>query len=311
MLMASRNSFAQINLVPNPSFEDTVYCPFGTNQIDACANWLNFGNSPDYFNTCSNPAFAVPNSIFGFQYPHTGDAMAGSIFYLRPNHPSGPNYREPIGIELINNLTVGQKYFVSFYVVNAEVNFGSVACNKIGANFSTVPFDSCCPIPTLNIAKLYSDSVIVDTLDWYKISGSFIADSTYQYLVISNFFEDINTDTIVTSPFPTLAYYYIDDVCVTTDSLFNETWTGLDQISMENEMIRIFPNPTTDFISLESTSLITRYDVFSSLGQLLTYKSNLFSHSLKIDLRSLQRGIYILKLYTTHQTRTYKIVLTH
>ncbi|MBK7964032.1 MAG: hypothetical protein IPK10_01055 [Bacteroidetes bacterium] len=71
---------AQLNLVPNPSFEDTVYCPFGTDQLDACANWLNFCNSPDYFNACSNPAFGVPNSVFGYQYAHTGNAYAGAVF---------------------------------------------------------------------------------------------------------------------------------------------------------------------------------------------------------------------------------------
>jgi hypothetical protein len=205
LLIFSEGSFAQLNLVPNPSFEDTVYCPFGTNQINACQHWMNFGNSPDYFNACSNPAFGVPNSNPGFQYAHTGNAYGGAVFFYRSNSPVGPNYRESIGIALTNNLIIGQKYYVSFFAVNAEVNFGSIACDKLGINFYTVPFDSCCPPPLLNTSKLYTDSILTDTLNWIKISGSFIADSAYQYLSISNFFNDNNTDTLSTSLFPTYA----------------------------------------------------------------------------------------------------------
>ncbi len=235
---------AQLNLVPNPSFEDTVYCPFGTNQFDACANWLNFGNSPDYFNACTY--LGLPNSVFGFQYAHSGNAYAGAAFYRGPNTPNSPNYREPIGIELLSNLIIGQKYFVSFFVVNAAINNGSIACNKQGINFYTVPFDSCCAPPLINTAKFYSDSILTDTINWTKINGSFIADSAYKYLSISNFFDDNNTDTLITSPFsiPYHAYYYIDDVCVTTDSLFNDTWTGLNQLEGKTDIIDIFPNPS-------------------------------------------------------------------
>ncbi len=55
-------SIAQTNLVPNPSFEDTLYCPNVTNQIDAAMGWLNFGNTPDYFNACAPISLNVPNN---------------------------------------------------------------------------------------------------------------------------------------------------------------------------------------------------------------------------------------------------------
>ncbi|MBK7964747.1 MAG: hypothetical protein IPK10_05295 [Bacteroidetes bacterium] len=135
LLISPSISLAQLNLVPNPSFEDTVYCPTGNNQIDACEQWLNFGNSPDYFNACSNPAFAVPNAVFGFQYAHTGDAYAGVACYLHPNAAPPPNYREFLGVELNNTLVIGQKYFVSFYLVNPGSFNIAIACNKIGINF--------------------------------------------------------------------------------------------------------------------------------------------------------------------------------
>jgi Secretion system C-terminal sorting domain len=298
------------NLVPNPSFEDTVYCPFGSNQLNASEHWLNFGNSPDYFNACTY--LGLPNSNPGFQYAHTGNAYAGAIFFARSNIPNGPNYREPIGIELSNNLIIGQKYFVSFFAVNAEVNFGSIASDKLGVNFYTVPFDSCCPPPLINTAKLYTDSILTDTLNWIKISGSFIADSAYQYLCISNFFNDNNTDTLSTSQFPTRAYYYIDDVCVSTDSLYNETWTGINQTANTQNTISVLPNPSNGTFNINSNVLGQfNLTIMDGAGKIVFNDLNC-SNQKEIDINYLQNGIYFLVLeYSDGNHKTSKLVINH
>jgi hypothetical protein len=310
-ILSMQNASAQFNLVPNPSFEDTVYCPTGKNQLNASEHWQNFGNSPDYFNACSNPAFAVPNSNPGFQYAHTGNAYAGAIFFARVNIPNGPNYREPLGVELSSTLVIGQKYYVSFFAVNAEVNFGSIACDKLGMNFYTVAFDSCCPPPLSNSSKLYTDSILIDTLNWIKITGSFIADSAYKFLSISNFFNDSNTDTLKTSQFPTYAYYYIDDVCVSTDSLYNDTWTGINQTENTQNSITIFPNPSTGFFSIESPIPIDGYSLYNMHGQLICERVTNNTYSTSIDLSSHSNGIYIIRLYSNTNTSTHKIILSY
>jgi hypothetical protein len=301
---------AQINLVPNPSFEDTVYCPTGLKQLDACVNWLNFGGSPDYFNACT--PFGLPNSVFGFQKAHTGNAYAGVAFYSRPSGPSGPNYRENIAIELTSNLVIGIKYFVSFFVVNAAVNNGSIACNKQGVNFYTLPFNSNYPPPLLNVATLFNDSILTDTLNWTKISGSFIADSSYQYLSISNFFDDNNTDTLITSPFsiPYHAYYYIDDVCVSTDSLYNETWTGIIHQKKDELIINIYPNPSKGFLMVESPILIDNYSIYNIQGQLMNKVKVNTASSFEINLSNNLNGMYFLQIQTAKGISNYKIILT-
>ncbi|MFM2155478.1 MAG: hypothetical protein RL516_227 [Bacteroidota bacterium] len=299
---------AQINLVPNPSFEDTVYCPPGRNHLKACKNWLNFGNSPDYFNACT--PFSLPNSNPGFQYAHTGNAYAGALFFRRANLPSGPNYREPMAVELVSSLIIGQKYYVSFFAVNAEVNFASMACDKLGVNFYTVPFDSSSPPPLINTAKLYSDSILTDTLNWTKISGSFIADSAYQYLCISNFFNDANTDTLATSPFPSEAFYYIDDVCLSTDSLYNETWTGINHPIKDSLVISIYPNPSKGFLNVESPIPITNYSIYNIQGQLMNKVKVNTASSFEINLSNNLNGMYFLQIQTAKGISNYKIILT-
>lgn len=218
------HSQAQVNLVKNPSFDDYVYCPFGVIQVDACVDWMNFGMSPDYFHACATNGMNVPNSGFGYQYAHSGPGMCGLITYIDPNFSS--NYRETIGSSLISQTQVGVKYYLSFHVNFSNFHpLNAIASNNIGIKLSTVPFDSASPPPLTNYSHLRLSSIMTDSANWLKVSGSLIADSNYQYIMIGNFYEDEFTDTINLANFTQQAYYYIDDVCVSVDSNYNDTWT--------------------------------------------------------------------------------------
>src|SRR5207253_1670664 len=102
----------------------------------------------------------------------------------------------------------------------------NIATNKIGALIATYQYyDTTGKTSFKNYATLYADSIIKDSINWTKISGSFIADSIYKYLIIGAFFDNAHLDTL-NLPFDTngnshnqVSYYYIDDVCVSTDSL--------------------------------------------------------------------------------------------
>jgi len=135
------------NLVPNPSFEDTVFCPTNLVQVDACQYWMNFGNSPDYYNGCSPAGLRPPDMYFGFQYPHSGNAITGLITYQWQFGPDWPNYREFIGVELLYSLEIGQKYYMSFFVNCAGYlpNWQIIGANKIGIRFSTIPYNISSP----------------------------------------------------------------------------------------------------------------------------------------------------------------------
>src|SRR5688572_21875042 len=93
------------NLVPNPSFDDYSICPVGTNQVERCLYWTNFGMSPDYWGSCSGvPGTFLPALGSGpslrYQYPHTGGCIMGLATWCRSNIPFGPNYRETVGVQL-------------------------------------------------------------------------------------------------------------------------------------------------------------------------------------------------------------------
>jgi Secretion system C-terminal sorting domain len=309
IFILSFSSKAQQNLVPNPSFEDTVYCPWGTNQLDACENWLNFGNSPDYFNTCTGFGGPPFNYGFGDQNTHTGNAMVGIAIYVKPSAPSGPNYREFVGIQLSSSLIIGQKYYYSFYTNYAGQFQVSIACNKMGLNFSTVPFGELNPPPLLNTAHLFTDSILVDSVSWVRLSGSFIADSAYQYLGIGNYFDDSNTDTINTSSLPFQAYYYIDDICVSTDSLFNEVWTGTLENETINQKIETFPNPAKDKLNISAKTKIEWIRIINLQGIEISNFKNIDELNLQINVSDFKPGLYFVSIKTQSSNTVQKLLI--
>lgn len=209
---------AQINLVPNPSFEEYLECPQGYPDLDGkCSLWSTFRCSPDYYHNCSS--MNGYENVSGYQLPRTGEAYIG-ILNLFPLE----NSQEQAGVELIQPLEVGKRYYVSFYISSAHDNRVDLATNKLGARFTTYAYlDDCNSTPLANHCQVYTNQVITDTLNWIKVSGSFVADSAYRYIVIGGFFEDALLDTVVINYHATYphviyqSYYYVDDVCVSTD----------------------------------------------------------------------------------------------
>ena len=288
-------SFSQ-NLVPNWSFEIFDTCPNYYNEINLSTGWSSYSQSPDYFNSCGS-LMGVPMNDVGFQYAKTGNAYAGFISFGRVR-----NYREVVGTQLMNPLTITQKYFVSFYVArafdsanpSANAKAANAASNKIGARFSTVQYDNSAfntdAVPIDNRAQVFTDSVIIDTLNWVKISGSFIADSAYQYVCFGNFFTDSATTYIRLDSNATFAYYYIDDIYVSTDSL-----TDVKE-NNENVFVNIFPNPTINVLHIVINSYPSvKLAIYSALGEQI-FKDYINQGETDIDISNYSKGVYFLQI---------------
>lgn len=161
--------------------------------------------------------------------------------------------------------------------------------NNIGLRFFNNSYSKLNPAPVDNFAHLKLDTLLTDTVNWHKISGSFIADSNYQYVSIGNFYDASNTDTLIFLPFPLYAYYYIDDICVTTDSLFNETWTGLQNLKL-NE-VHIWPNPIQNYFQFSAKQQIDEVTIYDSRGKLIK-SENVNALEGRIEFDVLSEGIY-------------------
>ena len=298
------------NLVNNWSFEDTLACPAGPPQIDKAAGWSSYKDSPDYYNYCNGAQAGVPSNQAGFQYARTGVAYAGFITISR----GSSNCREILGAQLNQQMQIGQLYYVSFCVnrsYNPVVfnNYNNMASNKIGIKFSTIPFPYCWtePIPINDSAHVYTNTIITDTVNWDKISGTFMADSAYNYIAIGNFFTDSLTSRIQLDSIASFAYYYVDDICVSTDSNYCNSITGITHID-NNNPLKIFPNPVNNELNIEGIGF-TDIEIYDDIGKLVFEKkiSNAVYHA-NIQLPELSKGLYAVKIKTLKSYYTQKII---
>lgn len=175
------------NLVPNPSFEDTISCPFTDGEIWKATPWFQpfkfmnsviLGSSSDLFSTCAlyNPdygcyAVKVPdNCLVGYQWPRTGNNYAGIGFW-------GLNdwNREYIEVKLISPLDSGHTYCIEYYVALADIvsppPFMITGTDCLHAAFApdSVTIDGANLIPLQPAIANTPGIIINDTANWTKI----------------------------------------------------------------------------------------------------------------------------------------------
>ncbi|MBN4073179.1 hypothetical protein JYT74_03950 [Crocinitomix catalasitica] len=197
----------QINLVPNPSFEDSISCPTFTGQIDKVENWISpTWGSTDYHHSCLIGTAGVPQSSFGWQNARTGDAYIG----FHASQFAGTEVREYAQTQLISSLESGGIYEVKFYVSQADSS--TLACDRIGAYLSTDPISS-----SDNDYLPYSPQIecpvgvpITDDTLWTEIIDTVIAIGGEEYITLGIFADDASvTSAPVSEGWQAAAHYFL------------------------------------------------------------------------------------------------------
>jgi len=211
------------NLVPNPSFEEYIDCPFSTAELEnQVVDWFSWSESPDFFHDCSNDleGFAgVPDNAWGSQEPLLGSAYAGVYNYV----DNLENGREFIATQLISALEIGETYSVIFHISlfdgGPKLDF-LCATNHMGLRFFKNPdFSMDQPLIPDNFAHIESLDIIEETEEWVAIQGTFTADDDYNWLCIGNFYSDENTEVLPLNNMGNCwSIYYVDNVCVASET---------------------------------------------------------------------------------------------
>lgn len=296
--------------MPNPSFEEYIICPNAANQVQFANDWLNFSSSPDYFNVCTNNSLIdVPQHDFGYQIPQEGNAYIGlyNMFYSPPN---GINAREYVATELSEALTIGEKYYFSFYynigrqqgswfncITN---NFGIVFTRNDFSNYATDSINN----PLLsNFSHYHIQTIESDTANWIFVKSSLVADSAYRYVVFGNFYDDAHTDTVRFYPLNTcLSYWYLDNVCVSSDSLSCNLDVGMPET--QNEQSITYSENNLHLFAGNNFSLAS-YLVYNINGQ--EVKKGTFTGKAIIPFN--YSNLVIVRLITESKTITKKFNL--
>ena len=296
LLFVDISAFAQ-NIVPNSSFELYATCPDAFTPFSDVTGWSTYRETPDYFNSCAAAGTwsHIPSNAFGYQSPVTGNAYAGICTH--GTQGSDTIFREYIGRQLSTTLSIGQKYYVNFKVNLADRNNIYCATNNLGVMFSTIPYSSAHPAPIRNYAHVHKTTVITDTTHWTTISGTVIADSTYSYIIIGNFFDNQNTSItkLNSTTTPCIAYYFVDNICVSTDSITCNGTTGITEFDNQNLTIKAYPNPAQQLFNIElpteQTFSLLVYDV---TGKKVFQRTNA-TGALTIDCSGFNAGIYFVQ----------------
>ena len=259
-----------LELICNGNFESFSRCPIGlyghanlgSNGGQSQTNFLTCwqipldinGNrtSSDYYNSC-NTSNGVPCNSNGTQTSHvngsTNNGYTGIFTYMDdPGAPLG--YRENISVQLLNSLTQGETYYVSFWVSLSDVS-------NVGSDIGLL-FTSSRPTPLFTglitaFPQIQSSTPITNQTGWTQVSGLYAPSTNNDnWITIGNFKSNANTSiamatrstacvTVFTSALYE-AYYYIDDVSI----------KQIQPLTLSNNTINTCTNPVT--ISVPNSS---------------------------------------------------------
>ena len=306
-ILFSNNIKAQQNLVPNPSFEDTLLISGQNFYLEH--HITNWNGGRGYFNANQVGSFgSVPSNDVGYQYPRTGNAYCGIYTYAKYTSP----IRQYIQTKLKQKLVYNKKYKVSFYVSLGDTMHAF--CNIIGAYFTADSSDIFVggvlnQIPQIQNG-LYND--LNDKNNWTLVSDTFVANGNESWITICNFYNDsisnpVALDSVCSMPngWGCGAYYYIDDVSV---ELVDET--GLSPSLLGRDGVGLFPNPNNGLfqLSCSSNEKIT-CQLLSIAGQIIESREYKPIHnSVAFDYGNVGNGLYLLRVISNTEIITLKVI---
>jgi hypothetical protein len=314
LLIATPRCEAQ-NLVPNHSFEEYDTCRVFNDVYypdNGPLGWFSAAGTPDHFMSCLpyGSFNGAPLNAWSFQYPQDGECYAAVTTYRE-----FPELREYFMVQLIEPLTVGQQYYASFYVSAGWGGYATaslyLATSGVGMVFTTMPrqWELGDPYPApLNYAHIHSEAIITDTVGWTLVSGSFVADSTYQYVMLGNPFDNASTDTLhfATHPWVAQGYVLIDNVCVSADPSGCPMVTEIGE--HEKEALILYPNPAQQWVILDRIEIGSHFSVRDMLGRSV-WQGRASGSRMRIDVGHWARGSYVLSLEGEGVYKTIKFVL--
>mgnify|MGYP003381740592 CR=1 FL=1 len=309
------------NRVPNPSYEEADTCQLGLGfrfPEQGPLNWFSSNGTPDHLQSCLpyGSANGLPVNGFTFQQPFEGSSCIGMFSFYQNGIEE---QREWVMVELLEPLVPGRTYYGSFH---ANAGFGGatqfpqiwLASSHIGMLFTMEArqWDFASPNPAYpNHAHIVRPEILADTVAWSLVSGSFVADSAYRYLMIGNFFNNAMTDTLhfadPNSVFPWYprGYTLIDRVCVSEAPDGCEVAHAI--VEEVVELPNVYPNPATGMLMIDHAEGQT-VKIFDALGKVV-WSGRVYSERQALGVENWARGIYVLQLEGNGVMKKVKFVL--
>ena len=309
-LSKAQSRVSNLNLVPNPSFEDTVM--YG-NGYPGVRGWQTNIGTPDYFSeyySTNSSHIGVPSNSRGGQYAKEGVAFFGfGVLYYGQTKS-----KEYIQIELTDSLKQGEQYEVEFYISLADSFHLALHDTAIGIAFKDQLQPNNLDHKVREIHPYYTSDIKWNAQNkngWEKFLYTHTAVGGEKALIIGCFLKDseLKVDTVGNGGnFPYAyngSYYYIDDISVRK----KDTSTTLAEIPLQ-EQLKLYPNPVNDVFSLEApNSQPLSFSLHSIKGESIPSQVVQQHSHYRFSLGDLPKGIYFLKVNGKQQQATFKLIV--
>ena len=231
-------------------------------------------NLSDYvFNSMVSNVFAFGKTNLGGNYVGETDILADGCYVTAQNGNwcigIASDYvtyttSDAVALELTSNLVPGNYYSLSFYL------FGNTLSTSVLAN--------------VLVGESLADSTIGNVIDtvapiantWSLITLDFIATQASRYITVKNI--------------PgTAGWNQIDNFTI-------ESITGINSTFSTQEKIKIFPNPTSDFIVIQTgdSSKFLSATIRNAIGELIFTSNDSF-----IEFSQMKSGFYYVEVMTS------------
>ena len=289
-------------LIPNPSFENRSCCPSTFSQMSCVDNWANASSATsDFMDTCDYFPQAVPIPI------PDGKAIVGEILTQ--------NWKEYVGTCLPQNLISGVNYEftidIAFQFIDGTLGicisdtllppinitlYGDSSCSNFPYNTN-----NSCPIGFGSWQEL--GYVTVNPYDiensWATYTISFTPNTNISVIAFGAPC-NLPNEYEVNSCYP---YFMFDNI--------HTIYTKINEKQKHPIFIDILPNPNNGKFLLKYNINENAEISIVSLSGKQVYSETLLNNSIKkeINLRNLQKGIYLVKIQTKNRIITKKIVI--
>jgi hypothetical protein len=187
---------------------------------------------------------------------------------------------------------------VGFCTDNIGIRFSKIKYNLGYPDLSNTLID--------NFSHVKSNSVVTNVLAWTKIKASFIADSNYTYITIGNFYSVSSTSIASQANTGNIAYYYIDEVCVSTDSMYTENYiTNVNEWN-NTKYYSLMPNPAENQFKIIFNDNL-KGKIYNINGELIWEFTKREHNDLIINSSNWKNGIYFI----ITEKFTSKIIINH
>lgn len=203
--------------MPNPGFEDTIMDYLNSCRGIPIGIFCKYWSSPNLINESSSDYVNIGSTGYQSAYncivplPHSGLGYgACGLFESNLQHS-----REYLMVELLQELKKDEKYCVEFYVFINK--YQKYAIENVQAAF-VVNFilQGAYYAPMSNISPQITNNngILLDTTNWIKINGEFIANGGEKYMIIGNFNDNQSTNYQLVNWGNGSCWFAFDDVKV-------------------------------------------------------------------------------------------------